>query len=145
MAEKKIPAVKKKARKKPGPKPKSNAGRPTRITEEKLQILKNCFLADFTDAQACFKAEISTTAFYEYCKRNPEFAEWKEVAKKDVVMMAKLNIRQAVKNEHKGKTTDISRFVVERREKEHYSTRGEITGADGGAITIVDDIPDDDK
>lgn len=137
---KKTTAKKSAAKKKSAPKKiAQKIGRPTKMTPERIETLKKCYLAGFTDQQACFYAEISENTLHVYCDKHPDFREWKEAAKKNPAMIAKMNLLQSLKKGDK----DISKFILERTEKENYSTRSEHTGADGGGIVIVDDIPKD--
>lgn len=68
---------------------KSNAGRPTVMTPEVIRKLEDAFTWGCTDLEACCFANISKTSLYEYCDRNPEFAERKETLKNHVVMKAR--------------------------------------------------------
>jgi hypothetical protein len=51
--------------------PKSNAGRPTKMTPETIKKLEDGFMMDFTVTEACLYVGVSTQAFYEYNKKNP--------------------------------------------------------------------------
>ncbi len=57
-----------------------------------LQKLEHVFSLDGTDQEACLYAGISTSAFYEYQKRNPQFLERKAMLKGSVVLRARRTI-----------------------------------------------------
>lgn len=131
----------KKPTKKDGSPRKNNAGRPPAVTEQVLKKLRHAFMCGLSNEHACFYAGISEPTFYEYCHLNPEFSKWKDMAKNSPVINAKMRIAEAVRN---GKMNEC-KWLLERKAKEEYSLRSELTGADGGAITIVDDIPKEDE
>lgn len=106
------------------------AGRPTVITEGVLQKLEMAFFNGATDKEAIFQADISSSAFYDYCKENPEFAERKEQLKDQTKYQARMNVAEAIREGDK----QLSQWYLERKAKEEFSTRTEQTGADGAAI-----------
>lgn len=120
---------------------KDPRGRLESMTPEKMDEMRKFFLAGYTDEQACFSVGVSTSAFYRWLEKNKDFREWKEVAKKNPAMLAKLNLYACLKKADK----DVSKFILERTEKENYSPRSEHTGAGGQPIQIIDSIPDDRK
>ena len=68
----------KKPRKSPAKKPTKKVGRPTIIDNTKLQKLREAFLMDCTDDEACLYAEIAPATLYNYQNANPEFLDQKE-------------------------------------------------------------------
>ena len=67
---------------------KSNAGRPTVMTEEVLRILEKYLKLDAATVYACHEAGISETAFYDYQKDNPKFAEKVKSWRQDTMTVA---------------------------------------------------------
>lgn len=65
------------------------AGRPTVVTPGILAKLEEAFLMGCTDLEACFFADISKTALYDYQNRHPEFTERKEALKERPVLLAR--------------------------------------------------------
>ena len=68
---------------------KHPGGRPTVMTTDVIRKLEDAFSWGCTDLEACCFANIGKTALYEYCDKNPEFAEWKETLKNNPVMKAR--------------------------------------------------------
>lgn len=110
----------------PTPKP---MGRPTVMTQEVLRKLEAAFGYGATDKQACFYAGVGLTAFYEYCKDNPDFAEWKEQLKENPIMMARQSVVDALKGD-----PSLAFKYLERKQKDEFSGRTEVTGADGAPL-----------
>lgn len=109
------------------------AGRPTVMTPEAIAKLEDGFEYGFTDLEACLHAGISKDALYDYCEKHPEFTERKEILKRSPILLAKRNIVEELKS----KDGDTSKWYLERKAKDEFSTRSEVTGADGAAQTIV--------
>lgn len=100
----------------------AEVGRPTVITEEVLRKLEEAFSYGATDKEAIFVANISSTAFYEYCKANPEFAERKEQLKDMPKYAARKNIVNAIHDGDKA----VSQWYAERKAKEEFSNRTDL-------------------
>lgn len=107
-------------------------GRPTVMTEETLRKLEEAFLNGATDKEAIFQADISSTAFYDYCKENPDFAERKEALKDQVKYRARMNIVKAIEEGDK----QLSQWYLERKVKNEFAQRTEHTGEEGGPIAL---------
>lgn len=105
------------------PKKKNTVGRPTVFTPVVLRKLREAFLVDATDEQACLFAGISVRPFYEYQAANPEFKQQKEQWKTQVRLHAKFRVAKDVK-----KDGALALKLLERREKDSYSTRVEQEG-----------------
>lgn len=99
-------------------------GRPTVMTEEVLQKLEYAFMRGLTDVEACLYADIATSTLYNYCKENPEFLERKEELKQHPTAKARLNITEAIENGNE----DISKWWLERKVKDEFSTKQTIDG-----------------
>lgn len=113
-----------------GGKGKNKGGRSSVMTDEVLRKLEYAFAMGATDKEACFHAGIGASTLYDYQKENPEFSERKWGLKGSVVLKAKTNIASAI---DKG-DTDLSKWYLERKAKEEFSPRAEVTGADGEAL-----------
>ena len=101
-----------------------SVGRPTVMTEEVLQKLEFAFMRGLTDVEACLYADIATSTLYNYGKENPEFLERKEELKKHPTAQAKLNVYEAIEN----KDVDVSKWYLERKAKDEFSTKQTIDG-----------------
>ena len=73
-------------------KSRDTCGRPTVMTVQVLRKLENAFKIGCTDREAVIHADISSTALYEYCKKNPAFAEQKENWKETLLIAARANV-----------------------------------------------------
>jgi hypothetical protein len=108
---------------------KKPEGRPTVFTEQLLQKLEEAFLLGCTDEEACLFADIAPSSLYNYQKDRPEFLERKNVLKNNPVLKA----RTEVVNGFKG-NPDLALKFLERKKKDEFSLRTELTGEDGKAI-----------
>ena len=123
----------------PKKKKEDNRGRPTVITPEVLRKLEYGFMRGMTDVEACLYAEISKTALYEYCGKNPAFAERKEELKKHPSVQAKLNVTEAIENGD----VDLSKWYLERRNKDEFSQKQQIEADVSNEITINIELVDE--
>lgn len=105
----------------------ADTGRPTVMTPAVIAKLEEAFNNGATDLEACFLADISKDALYDYCKVHPEFSERKEALKNMPKYQAKMNIVKEINNGD----AEISQWYLERRAKDEFSTRNELTGKDG--------------
>lgn len=105
----------------------ADVGRPTVMTEEVIRKLEDAFLIGATDREAIFKANISSTSFYEYCKEHPEFTERIEMLRDMPKYRARVNINDALGTGDKA----ISQWYLERKAKSEFAQRTEQTGAEG--------------
>jgi len=107
-------------------------GRPTVMTPETIDKLEQSFLMGASDKEAIFQANISSAAFYAYCKDNPDFQERKEHLKESVKFRARLNVVKAIDSGDK----NLSQWYLERKAKDEFAQRSEHTGAEGKDLTI---------
>jgi hypothetical protein len=78
---------------------KSNAGRPTKMTENTVNKLEEAFLMGCSDAEACFFADISKQTLYTYQEKNPEFVDRKERLKSNPLFLSRRIQLEALKDE----------------------------------------------
>lgn len=110
----------------------SAVGRPTVMTPEIIAKLEAAFIKGATDKEAIFLADISSSAFYHYCEENPDFKERKESLKEMVKYRARSNVAEAIEKGDK----DISKWYLERKAKDEFSQRSELTGSDGSDLIV---------
>ena len=105
-----------------------------KLTDKVVSDLKAGLQRDFTIEQACHYARINVDTYYEWLKLSDEFAEEMAIAKTDFLRRAKKVLVDAIERGD----GELALKVLERREKESYSTKTEteITGKDGGPILI---------
>lgn len=114
-------------------------GRPSIMTKEVVEKLEHAFINGLNDQEASFYAGIDKGTLYNYCNDNPFFSTRKEMLKRSLVVRSKFNIA-AVINE--GSVLD-SKWLLERKAKDEFSLRSELTGKDGKDL-IADKILKDD-
>lgn len=118
---------------------KNKGGRPTVMTPEMVQKLEEGFLKGLTDAECCLFCGISKQTLYDYCTKHPEFTDRKEDLKKQPAVQAKLNILDAINQGDK----DISKWYLERKNKDEFSLKQEITADVQEKVTINIELSDD--
>ena len=114
-------------------------GRPTVMTDEVIEKLEELFLKGLTDREACLIANIHPATLYNYCSEHPDFLERKELLKEQVKTQAKLNVAEAIGN----KDVDISKWYLERKAKDEFSTKQEIKADVDADFTINIELTDD--
>lgn len=112
-------------------------GRNTVMTPEIIDKLELGYAMDMTDLEACIFAGIGKTAFYDWQKLNPDFAERKVELRASLGSNAKANIAAKIK----GGDVPMSQWWLERRQKADYSTRTEKTGPGGGPQAHIVEVP----
>lgn len=93
--------------------------------------LEQAFQADFSIAEACWYAWVSVTMYLKKCKDSTEFKEKMEKAKMVIFQKAKV----AVANKA-WKDWEFALKLLERRQKEVYSPRHELTWANWSSLTL---------
>jgi hypothetical protein len=87
-------------------------GRPTKMTPETLDKLRQAFLIGATNDEACAFAEIHRDTLYDYMKKNPDYSYLVEQYKETPILKAKATVN---KNLDDAKT---AQWYLERRAKE---------------------------
>lgn len=111
---------------------RSNAGRPPAVTPEVLTKLESAFAIGATDIEACLFADILVESLYLYQRKNPEYIKRKEMLKQKPILKARNTVANAL-NE-----VDTAKWYLERKKKDEFSLRNELTGADGASLTLAD-------
>ncbi|WP_024407935.1 hypothetical protein [Streptococcus suis] len=93
---------------------KNKSGRPTKMTQGTVKKLEEAFLRGLSDEEACLYANISKPTLYDYCKKNPQFTDRKELLKQRIKTRAKLNISKAIEDGD----IDLSKWYLERKDDE---------------------------
>lgn len=107
-------------------------GRPTEMTKETLLKLESMFSIGASDLEACLMADISPSTLYNFQKQHPEFLERKQMLKEKLVLKARTVIADALNR----KDENTAKWYLERKKKNEFGTRQEITGADGGSVSV---------
>jgi hypothetical protein len=117
----------------------NKVGRPTVMTQEVLQKLEYAFMRGLTDVEACLYADIGTTTLYNYCEENPEFRERKEELKQHPTAKARLNVTEAIENGNE----DLSKWWLERKAKDEFSTKQEVKADVDADVSITIELSDE--
>lgn len=105
----------------------AKVGRPTKINDQTIELLRQAYLVGATNAEACAYAEIGERTLYDYLADNPDFSqridEWKlaPILKAKTTVVNKLN---DVKN---------AQWYLERKAKKEYGANVDVT-TDGKAL-----------
>lgn len=110
---------------------KNETGRPTVFSKETILALYNAFTVSATDEEACLMADISMSSLYNYQKENPDFLDKKKRLKKSLSLKSRQVIARKIAEEN---NVDVAEWWLEHKEKNEFSKRQELTGADGEAI-----------
>ena len=102
-------------------------GRPTVVTPESIIKLEMAFSNGASDKEACFIAGIGMSTLYDYCTANPDFSEKKEALKD----MLKYQARKNVAEQLHAQDIETSKWYLERKAKNEFAQRSEITGDKG--------------
>ena len=107
--------------------------RPTKMTPETIDKLRQAYLIGATNEEAAHYASISPTTIYNYIESYPEFLEQINAWKSEPILKAKQTVVKGlddIKN---------SQWYLERKAKAEFAVRQEHTGADGNAIQAIID------
>jgi len=102
------------------------------MTEIVLGKLNEAFAIGASDKEACFYADISPDTLYDYQLKNPKFIQRKEALKERPVLLARQTVLKAIESDPL-----TARWYLERRRKDEFSSRQELTGADGERIIPI--------
>jgi hypothetical protein len=105
-------------------------GRPSVINDKVLQKLEDAFIMGCTDNEASLYAGISISTLYAYCDRYPSFKIKKEALKDSPTLKARKTVVESLDKPLN------AQWYLERKKKDEFSIRREVTGEGGGAIMI---------
>lgn len=114
----------------------NKGGRPSVMTKEVLQKLEAGFSSGLSDREACLYADISESTLYNYCQKEPEFLERKELLKEQPKMRARLIVCKAIEDGD----LKAAQWYLERKARDEFSTRQEQNLSMGSPVTIIDDM-----
>jgi ACT domain-containing protein len=117
----------------------NKGGRPTVMTDAIVGKLEYGFMKGLNVTECCHYADISRTAFYDYLEKNPEFADRIEELKSSPSTKAKLNVVEAIENGD----TDLSKWWLERKNRDEFSTKQEVSADVKGDIEISIELVDE--
>lgn len=105
-------------------------GRPTKMTPDTLEKLRQAFIIGATKEEACAFAEISKVTLYSYIDKNPDFVNAIEAWQKTPLLKAKATVN---KNLDDAKT---AQWYLERRAKE-FKPKQDLTTNDKDLPTPI--------
>lgn len=111
---------------------KNKGGRPTKLTPEAIKKLEEVFAIGGTDQEACFYADISHQALYNYQLKHPEFVERKEALKEKPVLKARQTVVKALEDPNHAK------WFLEKKKRKEF-------GADPDTVINLNGVALDDK
>ena len=118
---------------------KNKGGRPTKLTPETIKRLEEVFSIGGSDLEACFYANISKTALYDYQQKKPEFAERKAQLKEKTILKARQEVIKGLTN-----NPEFSLKYLERKRKAEFATRVENKVEVEDVNSVLDDLDDED-
>ncbi len=95
---------------------KSNAGRPTKMTDDLVRKLEEIFKIDWTVGEACSRAWIWTTTYYERIEKNKEFADRMSKAQDYPFILARKTLMKGIQKED----TKAAIEYLKRRDKRYH-------------------------
>ena len=104
-------------------------GRPTKMTPDTIQKLEEAFAFGCTDLEACLYADISSSLFYDYQAKHPEFLDRKNQLKENPVLKARMVLLDALD----AKDITTAHKVLDRRE----GKKVQLSGPDGGPVQVA--------
>lgn len=117
----------------------NKGGRPTVMTDEIVGKLEYGFMKGLNVTECCHYADISRSSFYDYLEKNPSFSDRIEELKSNPSTKAKLNVVEAIENGD----TDLSKWWLERKNKDEFSTKQEVSADIKGDIEISIELVDE--
>lgn len=110
----------------------NKGGRPTLFTPELVGILERAFQDGANITQACLIAKIHKDTYFTWIKNNQEFSDQMAEAQEYPTTIAKKVLVDRIKL----KDAETSKWWVERREKQNFSLRNELSGPDGAPLSL---------
>ena len=107
-----------------------NVGRPTKMTDETIMKLEQAFAIDATVEEACSYADISRNTFYVWLKENPEYQDRIDELRQRPILKARQTVVKSLE------TPEGARWYMERKRKNEFAQRSEVTGKDGKDLKI---------
>lgn len=110
---------------------KETRGRPITVdTPETRQKIEEATALDASIEEVCFYANISRESYYQLIKKDKEFSDRLEALRNNPILKARKTITDKLNEpEH-------AKWYLERKAKREFSSRNELTGADGKAIEV---------
>ena len=99
-----------------------------KLTEDTIRKLEEAFSIDASVKEACYYADISTDTFYRWIKEYPKLSYKLERLREKPVLKARQTVVKSLDQ------PDYAFKYLERKKKDEFSPRQELTGKDGESI-----------
>jgi hypothetical protein len=99
-----------------------------KLTEDTIRKLEEAFSIDASVKEACYYADISTDTFYRWIKEYPKLSYKLDRLREKPVLKARQTVVKSLDN------PDYAFKYLERKKKDEFSPRQELTGKDGESI-----------
>lgn len=115
--------------------------RPTVMTPETIDKLRQAYLIGATNEEAAHYASIAPSTIYNYIEKNPEFLEQIEAWKSEPILKAKQTIAKSLGD------VKSAQWYLERKAKKEYGNNVDVT-SDGKQLptpilaNIIEEIED---
>ena len=110
------------------------------ITPELKDRIITLFRMGLKDEEVCDTLDLTPSVLYRYQTNHPEFKEKKDLAKNHLLARAKREIYAGLASEDPKIRIETAKWLAERKGKNEFSTRQEVTGADGESLIPVIEI-----
>jgi len=107
----------------------------SKMTPERIELLREAFLFDSTITEACLYADINCATYYNWKKKNPELFDKLEALRENPVMKAKKTVLDDIGN------PQTAKWLLERKRKADYGNQLDVTTG-GDKIQIIAYVPD---
>lgn len=118
--------------------PRRPNGRPPVVTKEVIRDLRQAFMIGCSVDEAVAFAGIAKQTYYNYTAKNPEFLDYVTQWKEEPILKAKMALFDSLTN------GDMALRYLERKKRDEFALRKELTGPDGGSIALTLDRLDTD-
>ena len=119
-------------------KKKQTTGRPPIVDENVIRKLEFAFSMGCTDLEACLQAGISKSTLYNYQGDNPSFLDRKDLLRESLVLKARKTVHDAIDAGDK----ETSKWYLERKKKDEFSTKSEAAIDQNITVNIVNGLGD---
>lgn len=99
-----------------------------KLTEDTIRKLEEAFSIDASVKEACYYADISADTYYRWIKEYPKLSYKLERLREKPVLKARQTVVKSLDN------PDYAFKYLERKKKDEFSPRQELTGKDGESI-----------
>jgi hypothetical protein len=77
----------------------NEVGRPSKLTDDIVSKLEQCFSIDATVTEACYYCDISRDTFYQWMKENPELSDRLERLRSKPILKARQEVVKGIEND----------------------------------------------